>query len=82
MNSYSALLVAFGLLAGCATAPLPLLTADDPANPSTPETTLRPHPDALGVDDLTKKTRRLLAQTATEQPASPTPTPGVSGLSE
>jgi hypothetical protein len=75
MNPYFALLVAVGLLTGCATALLPPLKADDPANPSVAETTARPHSDTLGVDDLTKKTRRIFAKAATEQEASPTPTP-------
>ena len=67
MNRYSILLVALGLLAGCATAPPPPLTADNPASPSAPEATVRPFRDALGVDDLTKKSRQTLAQAAKEQ---------------
>ena len=67
MNRYSILLVALGLLAGCATAPPPPLTADDPANPSAPEAAVRPLRNALGVDDLTKKSRQILAQAAKEQ---------------
>ena len=76
MNRYSILLVALGLLVGCATAPPPPLTADDPASPSAPEATVRPLRNALGADDLTKKTRQIFAQAAKEQQqASPTPTP-------
>ena len=67
MNRYSILLVALGLLAGCATAPPPPLTADNPASPSAPEATVRPFRDALGVDDLTKKSRQTLAQAAKQQ---------------
>jgi len=67
MNRYSIPLVALGLLAGCATAPPPPLTADDPANPSAPEAAVRSLRNALGVDDLTKKSRQILAQAAKEQ---------------
>ena len=67
MNRYSIPLIALGLLAGCATAPPPPLTADDPANPSAPEAAVRPLRNALGVDDLTKKSRQILAQAAKEQ---------------
>src|SRR6266481_1624008 len=67
MNRYSILLVALGLLAGCATAPPPPLTADNPASPSAPEATVRPLRNALGVDDLTKKSRQILAQAAKQQ---------------
>jgi hypothetical protein len=76
MNRYSILLVALGLLVGCATAPPPPLTADNPASPSAPEATVRPLRDALGADDLTTKTHQIFAQAAKQQqPASPTPTP-------
>ena len=76
MNRYSILLVALGLLAGCATAPPPPLTADNPASPSAPEATVSPFRNALGVDDLTKKSRQIFAQAAKQQQqASPTPTP-------
>jgi len=75
MNRYSIPLIAF-LLVGCATAPPPPLTADNPASPSAPEATVRPLRNALGADDLTKKTRQIFAQAAKEQQqASPTPTP-------
>jgi hypothetical protein len=67
MNRYSILLVALGLLAGCATAPPPPLTADNPANPSAPEAAVRPLRNALAVDDLTKKSRQILAQAAKQQ---------------
>ena len=67
MNRYSILLVALGLLVGCATAPPPPLTADNPASPSAPEATVRPLRNALGVDDLTKKSRQILAQAAKQQ---------------
>jgi len=73
MNRYSVPLIAF-LFAGCASAPPPPLTADNPANPSAPEAAIRPLRNALGADDLTKKSRQILAQATREQP-SPTPTP-------
>jgi hypothetical protein len=75
MNRFSILAVALGLLLGCATAPAPPLTADNPASPSAPEAALRPLGDALGVDDLTTKTRQIFAQAAQQQQALPTPTP-------
>jgi hypothetical protein len=75
MNRYSIPLIAL-LFAGCATAPPPPLTADDPASPSAPEATIRPLRNALGPDDLTKKTRQIFAQAAKQQQqASPTPIP-------
>jgi hypothetical protein len=74
MNRCSIPLIAVGLLAGCATAPPPPLTADNPASPSAPEATVRPLHNALGADDLTKKTRQIFAQAAKQQQASPTPT--------
>src|SRR6266576_5893315 len=55
MNRYSILLVALGLLAGCATAPPPPLKADNPASPSAPEATVRPLRNALGSDDSYKE---------------------------
>ena len=67
MNRYSILLVALGLLAGCATAPPPPLKADNPASPSAPEATVRPLRNALAVDDLTKKSHQILAQAAKQQ---------------
>jgi hypothetical protein len=73
VNRYSVPLIAF-LFAGCATAPPPLLTADNSASPSAPEATIRPLRNALAADDLTKKTRQIFAQAAKEQP-SPVPTP-------
>lgn len=75
MNQYSVLLIAF-LFAGCATAPPPPLTADNPASASAPEATIRPFRNALAADDLTAKTRQIFAQPAKQQQqASPTPTP-------
>src|SRR6266481_4962772 len=67
MNRYPILLIVLSLLAGCATAPPPPLTADNPASPSAPEATVRPLHNALGVDDLTKKSRQILAQAAKQQ---------------
>src|SRR5260370_37705947 len=67
MNGYSIRLIALGLLTSCATAPPPPLTADNPASPSAPEATVRPLRNALGIDDLTKKSRQILAQAAKQQ---------------
>jgi hypothetical protein len=67
MERFSTSLLAFGLLAGCAAAPPPPMTADNPANPSAPEATVRPLHNTLGTDSLTKKTRQILAQSAKEQ---------------
>ena len=67
MSRYSIPLIALGLLAGCATAPQPPLTTDNPASPSAPEATIRPLRNALGADDLTKKSRQILAQAAKQQ---------------
>jgi hypothetical protein len=74
MNRYSLPLVALGLLAGCATAPPPPLTADNPASPSAPEAAVRPLGNALAADDLTKKTRQIFAE-ADKQRDKPSPTP-------
>jgi len=75
MNRSSILSVALGFLVGCASAPAPPLTADNPASPSAPDATIRPLRNALATDDLTKKTREIFAQAAQQQQASPTPTP-------
>jgi hypothetical protein len=56
MNRYSIALGAF-LFAGCATAPPPPLTADNPASPSAPEAAVRPLRTTLAPDDLTRETR-------------------------
>lgn len=76
MNRYSLPpLVALSLLAGCATAPPPPLTADNPASPTAAEATVHPLRNALAADDLTKKTREILAQAGKRDQTSPTPTP-------
>jgi hypothetical protein len=69
---YSVPLVALGLLGGCVTAPPPSLTADNPASPSAPEAGGQPLHNALAADDLTRKTRELLAQAGKpkDQPSS------------
>src|SRR4029077_4457316 len=67
MNRYSIPLIVLSLLAGCATAPPPPLTADNPASPSAPEATVRPLRNALGADDLTRKSRQILAKAAEQQ---------------
>src|SRR5262249_46287044 len=74
MNGYSIPLVAFGLLTGCVTVPPPPLTADHPESPSAPQGAVHPLGNALAADDLTKKTREILAQTGEQHP-SPTPIP-------
>jgi hypothetical protein len=75
MNRYSLVLVALSFLAGCATAPPPPLTADNPASPTAAEATVRPIRNALAADDLTKKTRQILSQAGKpEDQPSPTPT--------
>jgi hypothetical protein len=72
MNRYQYLitLIALGVLAGCATAPPPPLTADDPASPSATKAPVRTIRNALGTDGLTRKTRQILAQAAKEQQQS------------
>jgi hypothetical protein len=67
MERFSTSLLAFGLLAGCAAAPPPPMTADNPANPSAPEATVRPLHNTLATDSLTRKSRQILAQSAKEQ---------------
>jgi len=74
MNRYSIRLVAFGLLTSCVTVPPLPLTADHPASPSAPQPAVHPLRNALAADDLTKKTREILAQAGEQQPA-PTPLP-------
>ena len=73
MNRHSIPLVALSLLAGCVTAPPPPLTADDPASPSAPEAAVHPLGNPLAADNLTKKTREILAQ-AGKQQDQPSPT--------
>ena len=76
MNRYSLPLVALSFLAGCATAPPPLLTADNPASPTAAEATVHPLRNTLVADDLTKTTRKILAQSGKqEDQPSPSPTP-------
>jgi len=74
MNRYSIPLVALGLLGACVTAPPPPLSSDNPASPSAPEAAVHPLRNALAADDLTKKTREILAQ-AGKQQDQPSPTP-------
>jgi hypothetical protein len=77
MNRYLITLIAWGVLAGCATAPPPPLTADDPADPCAPEAPARTIPNSLSTDGLSRKTRQILAQAAKEpqqsNQTSPTP---------
>jgi hypothetical protein len=71
MNRHSITLISLGLLAGCAAAPPPPLTADDPASPSAPEAPVHAARNTLGTDGLTRKSRQILAQTAKEQQQTP-----------
>jgi hypothetical protein len=73
---YSIPLVVLGLLGGCATATPSSLTADNPASPSASEGGGQPLRNPLAADDLTRKTRELLAQDgkSQDQPSS-TPNP-------
>jgi hypothetical protein len=59
-------LVALSLLLSCGIVPTTPLTTDNPANPSAPIARMGPH-DALGDDDLTLKSRGILAQAAKQQ---------------
>lgn len=67
MKPYSVALIAFGLLGGCATTSRPSMTGDNPASPSAPEAIARPLHNALAVDNLTRKTRQIFAQSAKQQ---------------
>lgn len=67
MKRYCIALIAFGLIGGCvATAPTPL-EADNPASPSAPEASVRLPHNPLAVDNLTRKTRQILAKSAEHQ---------------
>lgn len=76
MNPSCLLLIAFSFLVGCAIAPSPPLTSDNPASPSAVEAKSQPIPDTLGTDNLTRKTQQIFASGGTqdEQP-SPVPQP-------
>jgi hypothetical protein len=74
MNRYSIPLVALSLLAGCVTAPPPPLTTDNPASPSAPEAAVHPLGNPFAPDNLTRKTRDILAQ-AGKQQDQPSPSP-------
>ena len=67
MNRSSVSLIAVSVLAGCATAPPPQLTADNPASPSAPEAIEHPLPNAVAADNLTKRTRQIFAQADKQQ---------------
>jgi hypothetical protein len=67
MKRYCKAIIAFGLIGGCATAARTPLEADNPANPSAPEASVRLPHNALAVDDLTRKTRQILAKSAEQQ---------------
>jgi hypothetical protein len=72
MIRYAIAPIVTGVLAGCTTASPPPITASNPANSSAPEAIEQPLRDALGIDDLTKKTRQIFAQ-ADKQPDQPSP---------
>src|SRR3984893_6404036 len=67
MERFSPSLLALSFLAGCAAAPPPPMTANNPANPSAPEATVHPVHNTRGTDSLTRKSRQILAQSAREQ---------------
>jgi hypothetical protein len=73
MERFSTSLLAFGLLAGCAAAPPPPMTADNPANPSAPEATVRPLHNTLGTDSLTRKGLSFNSRTCRSRICSGTP---------
>src|ERR1700680_2457767 len=64
MTRYSLPLLVLGLLAACAEAPPPPLTAGDPANPSGAEATVRNRRKPVHVHRLTRKSRQVLSQAA------------------
>jgi hypothetical protein len=66
-------LIVAGVLAGCATAPPPSLTADNPASSSAPEAMEHPLRNTLAADDLTRKTRQIFAQADKQDQPSPQP---------
>ena len=55
------------LLAGCATAPPPLLTAAHPASPDAPEGARLVRQTSLRTDDATRKSRAMLSAAQKEQ---------------
>ena len=58
---------ALSLLAGCATAPPPPLSAASPASPDAPEGTRIARQTSLRADDTTRKSRALLSAAQKEQ---------------
>lgn len=63
----SFILLAAGLLAGCASVPPPPLTAANPASPSAPEGVRLVRSTSLRTDDATSKTTALLSAAKKEQ---------------
>ena len=55
------------LLAGCASAPVPLTARSSPASPQAPEGARLAHTASLRFDDATLKTHTLLAAAQKEQ---------------
>ena len=59
--------LAAALMAGCASAPPPKLSASHPASPEAAEGRRLARVTSLGADDLTRKTNELLAAARKEQ---------------
>jgi len=60
-------IIAAALLAGCASAPLPPLTAAHPASPDAPEGARLARRTSLRLDDATRKSHALLSAAQKEQ---------------
>ena len=73
MNQACLLLIVFAFLVSCATTTAPPATADNPASPLATEAKWRPLPNSLSADDLTRKTRQILASGGTQH-EQPSPT--------
>jgi hypothetical protein len=56
-----------GLLTGCADTSPPPLGVNNPGSPLAPEASVQPMRNRLGTDDLTKKSRQILAGVASPQ---------------
>lgn len=67
MTQLRILLTAAALLAGCATAPPPPLTAASPASPQGPEGARIARQTSLRPDETTRKSRAILSAAQKEQ---------------
>ena len=67
LHTFLFLLASAGLLAGCATASRPPLTAADPASPDAREGARTAAHSSLRADELTQKTRAQLSAAASAQ---------------